>query len=53
MQRIECTVPPILKLPAPPTNPLPLKASHPNGLPAGQATLKRYFSGQQKAGKSR
>ncbi|OGP32450.1 MAG: hypothetical protein A2073_05900 [Deltaproteobacteria bacterium GWC2_42_11] len=36
----------ILLLPVPPVNPWPLKASHPNALPAGQTAIaKRYFRG--------
>jgi len=31
-------------LPAPPANPWPLEASHPNGLPAGQAANKIFMS---------
>ena len=33
-------------MPAPLANPQPLKVSHPDGLPAGQATVKRYFRGE-------
>ena len=36
---------------APPVNPLPLKAPHPNGLPTGQAATKRHFRTQVKGGR--